>query len=254
MPISDDAQLAADIARDAGQLLLDIRKRTGRVDSEILKAEGDQRSNDLILERLGKERPNDAVLSEEAADSVARLSADRVWIVDPLDGTREFGESGRSDWAVHVALWQKGELTAGAVALPAEDKVFSTAQSIRLAPAHLGGPRLAVSRSRPPAMADQLAKALNGSLVPMGSAGAKAMSVVHGDTDIYAHGGGQYEWDSAAPVAVARHAGLHTSRLDGSPLIYNDENPWLPDLLICRPEYAEQVVEILQRLQSDNPI
>ncbi|MBP7929149.1 MAG: 3'(2'),5'-bisphosphate nucleotidase CysQ [Acidimicrobiia bacterium] len=254
MATPDDHQLAADLAEDAGKHLLDIRKQAGKLDTATLKDEGDRGSNALILQRLKQERPDDAVLSEEAADSDKRLTADRVWIVDPLDGTREFGEEGRTDWAVHVALWEKGDLVAGAVALPAQDKVFSTAKAIGLAPAHKGGPRLAVSRSRPPALAEQLADALGGSLVPMGSAGAKAMSVVQGDSDIYAHGGGQYEWDSAAPVAVARHAGLHTSRLDGSTLVYNEKSPWLPDLLICRPEYAEQIREIIHRLTRDNPL
>jgi 3'(2'), 5'-bisphosphate nucleotidase len=189
--------------------------------------------------------PGDAVLSEEGADDRARLDAERVWIVDPLDGTREFGEPPRTDWAVHVALVIAGDPVAGAVALPARKVVLSTA-----APPTLAGPgptvRLAVSRTRPPAAAALLADALGAELVPMGSAGAKAMAVVLGEADVYAHSGGQYEWDSAAPVAVARAAGLHCSRLDGAPLVYNQPDSWLPDLLICRPELAERVIAALR--------
>jgi 3'(2'), 5'-bisphosphate nucleotidase len=187
-------------------------------------------------------RPDDAVLSEEGADDPVRLAADRVWIIDPLDGTREFSELDRADWAVHVALWERGELVAGAVALPAEQTTLSTVD-VAEAPSRPDGPlRLAVSRSRPPALVIGLAELLDAELVPMGSAGVKAMSVVRGTTDAYVHGGGQYEWDSAAPVAVARAAGLHTSRLDGSPLRYNQRDPYLPDLLVCRPELADRLL------------
>jgi 3'(2'), 5'-bisphosphate nucleotidase len=188
--------------------------------------------------------PGDAVLSEEGKDDLARVGHPRTWIVDPLDGTREFSEPPRDDWAVHVALVAGGVLVAGAVALPARGLTLSTAAPPPLPPVHHGRPRLLVSRTRPTEHAERLAKELNAELVPMGSAGAKAMAVVLGDGDIYAHSGGQYEWDSAAPVAVAAAAGLHTSRLDGAPLIYNQANPWLPDLLICRPEQAEAVIEI----------
>jgi 3'(2'), 5'-bisphosphate nucleotidase len=176
-----------------------------------------------------------------------RLIADRVWIVDPLDGTREFSELDRADWAVHVALWERGELVAGAVALPAEHTTLSTA-AIAAVPARADGPlRLAVSRSRPPALVSELARRLDAELVAMGSAGVKAMSVVRGVTDAYVHGGGQYEWDSAAPVAVARAAGLHTSRLDGSPLRYNQPDPYLPDLVICRPELADRLLAEIEQ-------
>ncbi len=197
------------------------------------------------MARLGELHPEDAVLSEEGKDDARRLDAERVWIIDPLDGTREFGEPPRTDWAVHVALVIGGEPVAGAVALPARGLVLSTA-----APPSLTNPshaiRLAVSRTRPPAAAEQLAGALGAELVPMGSAGAKAMAVVLGEADVYAHSGGQYEWDSAAPVAVARSAGLHCSRLDGAPLVYNRPDSWLPDLLICRPELAERVLAALR--------
>jgi 3'(2'), 5'-bisphosphate nucleotidase len=193
----------------------------------------DRQSHELLVAELARLRPDDAVLSEEGADDPARLTADRVWIVDPLDGTREYGEPGRTDWAVHVALWERGELTAGAVALPAEDRVLSTAD-----PA-VGGPwarheplRLLVSRSRPPEFVQQLAERLGAELVPLGSAGAKAAAVISGGADAYVHSGGQYEWDSAAPVAVARAAGLHTSRIDGSSLRYNQAHPSVPDILI----------------------
>jgi 3'(2'), 5'-bisphosphate nucleotidase len=193
-------------------------------------------SHEFLVAELARLRPADVVLSEEGKDDLGRLAATRVWIVDPLDGTREFGEAGRTDWAVHVALWARGELVAGAVALPARDLVLSTASPPVLAGRDGGdaGPmRILVSRSRPPAFVPQMAADLGAELVPMGSAGAKAAAVILGEYDAYVHGGGQYEWDSAAPVAVARAAGLHTSRIDGSSLIYNQADVSIPDILIC---------------------
>ncbi|HXO45648.1 MAG TPA: 3'(2'),5'-bisphosphate nucleotidase CysQ [Mycobacterium sp.] len=207
------------------------------------KAAGDKRSHDYLMEALARERSDDAVLSEEGVDDPVRLSAQRVWIVDPLDGTREFSELGREDWAVHVALWQSGALVAGAVALPAQGVTLATPDPAR-PPAHSGEPRIVVSRTRPPAVALQVRDQLNGTLVEMGSAGAKVAAVIQGLADIYVHAGGQYEWDSAAPVAVARAAGLHTSRIDGSPLEYNRADPLLPDLVVCRPEYADAVLAV----------
>ena len=241
---TDDNALAAAIATAAGALLLDLRTALVDADLDTIRAEGDRTSNDFILHELDVARPSDAVLSEEAADDLARLVASRVWIVDPLDGTREFGE-GRDDWAVHVALAIDGTVVGAAVALPGLGLTLTAEPAPSLAPAHAGGPRLVVSRTRPPAMAEEVATALGGTLVPLGSAGAKAMAVVRGEADIYLHSGGQYEWDSAAPVGVAAAAGLHTSRLDGSPLRYNQENPWLPDLLICRPELATSVLDLV---------
>jgi 3'(2'), 5'-bisphosphate nucleotidase len=192
---------------------------------------------------LATERPGDAVLSEEGVDDPIRLSADRVWIIDPLDGTREFSELGRDDWAVHVALWQSGELVAGAVALPAQGITLAT-PTVGAPPPGPAKPRVVVSRTRPPAVALDVRAALDGVLVEMGSAGAKVASVVQGLSDVYVHAGGQFEWDSAAPVAVARAAGLHTSRIDGSPLIYNRRDPRLPDVVVCRPELAEAVLSV----------
>lgn len=240
----DDNALAATIATSAGTLLLELRAALGDADLDTLRAEGDRSSNEFILHELARSRPDDSVLSEEAADDLARLTATRVWIVDPLDGTREFGE-GRDDWAVHVALVVEGSVVASAVALPGLDLTLTSDPAPALTPPHDGGPRLVVSRTRPPAIAEEVAAALGGTLVPLGSAGAKAMAVVRGEADVYLHSGGQYEWDSAAPVGVAAAAGLHTSRLDGSPLRYNQENPWLPDLLICRPELATAVLDLV---------
>lgn len=237
---------AAAIATEAGRLLLEVRA-SGLAGAE-LKAAGDERSNQLILARLAEAHPGDAVLSEESADDPARLTARRTWIVDPLDGTREFSEEGRTDWAVHVALVADGELVAGAVALPAQGRTLSTAEPPPPPPAHDGPIRLLVSRTRPSEHAAALAAALGAELVPMGSAGAKVAAVVTGQADVYAHSGGQYEWDSAAPVAVARAAGLHASRLDGSPLRYNRPDPWLPDLLVCRADLAERVLDALRSL------
>ena len=207
------------------------------------KDAGDKQSDDFLMEALVAERPGDAVLSEEGADNPVRLSAERVWIVDPLDGTREFSELGRDDWAVHVALWQAGELVAGAVALPAQGVTLAT-PDVAIPPPGPSSPRIVVSRTRPPAIALAVRDALNGTLVEMGSAGAKVAAVVQGHADVYVHAGGQYEWDSAAPVAVARAAGLHTSRIDSSPLVYNRPDPLLPDLVVCRPELAEAVLSV----------
>ncbi|SFF51545.1 3'(2'),5'-bisphosphate nucleotidase CysQ [Blastococcus tunisiensis] len=247
MPPRSDSDLARELAASAGALLLQVRGRPF-ADAAARQAAGDAEAQRFLAGRLGELRPGDAVLSEEAADDAVRLGADRVWIVDPLDGTREFAEPGRSDWAVHVALWERGELTAGAVAIPAEGLTLTTGEPPAV-PERADGPvRLAVSRSRPPALVQDLAAALGGELVPMGSAGVKAMAVVRGQADAYVHGGGQYEWDSAAPVAVARAAGLHTSRLDGTPLRYNQPDPWLPDLLICRPELADRLLAALAEL------
>ena len=213
-----------------------------------LKDAGDARSHELLMSELHRERPGDAILSEEGADDLARLDAERVWIVDPLDGTREFGERPRDDWAVHVALWERGRLVAGAVARPARGDVLST-QDPPARPTGIPATiRLAVSRTRPPAFVTALAERIGAELVPMGSAGIKAMAVLDDTVDAYVHAGGQYEWDSAAPVAVALSAGLHTSRIDGSPLAYNRKDPLLPDLLICRPEIAGLLLETIADL------
>jgi 3'(2'), 5'-bisphosphate nucleotidase len=242
-----DHDTASALATAAGELLLRVRDRSF-TDATARKAAGDAEAQRFLAEQLTALRPDDAVLSEEAADDPIRLVSDRVWIIDPLDGTREFSELDRADWAVHVALWQRGDLTAGAVALPAERITLSTGQP-PVVPARPAGPvRLAVSRSRPPALVQTLAGRLGAELVPMGSAGVKTMAVVRGAADAYVHGGGQYEWDSAAPVAVARAAGLHTSRLDGSPLRYNQADPYLPDLVVCRPELADELLAAIAAL------
>ena len=238
-----DHELAALLAAEAGRLLLDVRAEFADAAAQDRKDAGDKRSHDFLMAALVAERPDDAVLSEEGVDDPVRLSAQRVWIVDPLDGTREFSELDRTDWAVHVALWEAGELVAGAVALPAQDITLAT-PSVAAPPPPPAVPRIVVSRTRPPAVALEVKEALGGELVEMGSAGAKVASVVQGLSDVYVHAGGQYEWDSAAPVAVARAAGLHTSRIDGSPLIYNQRDSKLPDLIVCRPELAEAVLAV----------
>jgi len=241
-----DHALAARLATEAGALLLDVRAEFADASVEDRKAVGDKRSHDFLVEALAAARPQDAVLSEEGVDDPVRLSATRVWIVDPLDGTREFSELGRTDWAVHVALWESGELVAGAVALPAQNVTLAT-PTVVAPPASPVAPRVVVSRTRPPAVALAVKDALGGTLVEMGSAGAKVASVVQGISDAYVHAGGQYEWDSAAPVAVARAAGLHTSRIDGSPLVYNQRDSKLPDLIVCRPELADAVLAVTTR-------
>jgi 3'(2'), 5'-bisphosphate nucleotidase len=238
-----DANLAADLARRAGELLLRIRAERAADGPRALGRAGDHGSNDFLLGRLAELRPGDAVLSEESADSPARLTAERVWIIDPLDGTREFTMPGRDDWAVHVALHTQGRgITAAAVAMPALGEVRSTADPTPASTSSRTRPRIVVSDSRPPGFAGPVADALGAELVPMGSAGAKAMAVVRGDADAYVHAGGQWEWDSAAPVGVAVAAGLRACRIDGSPLRYNQPRPYLPDLVICRPELADDIL------------
>ena len=250
---SADHRLAAALASEAGDLLVALRADlvAAGAESAQLKDQGDRRSHELLMARLADVMAaGDAVLSEEGRDDLARLDHRRVWIVDPLDGTREFGEPPRQDWAVHVALAVDGVAVAGAVALPALGMTLSTETAPELAAPHGGAPRVIVSRTRPPAAATWLAEQLNGDLIEMGSAGAKAMAVVRGEADVYAHSGGQYEWDSCAPVAVAAAAGLHVSRLDGSELRYNNADPYLPDLLICRPELAGPVLEALAGFEA----
>jgi 3'(2'), 5'-bisphosphate nucleotidase len=239
-----DAALAADVAADAGKLLLAVREEMGFFDPYDLGDAGDKRANMLILDRLRAERPDDAVLSEEAVDDLSRVHADRVWIVDPVDGTREFSLPGREDWAVHIALWQRGGgITDAAVALPARGEVYRT-DTVSAPPQRTDGPiRITASASRPPAVLWRLRERLDIQTVRIGSAGAKAMAVVRGDVDAYIHAGGQWEWDSAAPAGVVQAAGLHASRLDGSPLIYNRRDPYLPDLLMCRAELADVLLE-----------
>ncbi len=238
-----DHLVASRAAERAGELLLALREELADASADERKAEGDKRSHDFLMKELADERPGDVVLSEEGVDNPARLTAERVWIVDPLDGTREYSELGRDDWAVHVALWQNGDLVAGAVALPARGVTLAT-PTVAPPPPAPPAPRIIVSRTRPPAIALAVRNALNGTLVEMGSAGAKVAAVVQGRADVYVHAGGQYEWDSAAPVAVARAAGLHTSRIDGSPLVYNQADVLLPDLVVCRPELAAPVLTV----------
>ncbi len=237
-----DHEVARDLATSAGELLLALR--TTGLEGKELKDAGDREAHVHLMAELARLRPADGVLSEEGAADPARLSMSRVWIVDPLDGTREYSEPPRDDWAVHVALCLDGTATIGAVALPARGRTLATGADLPVLTPYAGKPRLAVSRTRPSEHSARLAEALDGVLVPMGSAGAKAMAVVLGEIEVYAHSGGQYEWDSAAPVAVAAAAGLHVSRLDGSPLVYNRDDPYLPDLLVCRPEYAATAIEV----------
>jgi len=234
--------VAIAVADEAGRLLLEVRAELARAGARRLGEEGDRRSHALIADRIAALRPHDAILSEEGADDPGRLECRRVWIIDPLDGTREYGEPPRDDWAVHVALCVDGAAAAGAVVLPAQGRSYGTADAPRALPPAPRRLRIAVSRSRPPRLAGMVASALDADLLPMGSAGAKAMAILAGVVDIYLHAGGQYEWDSAAPVAVALAAGLHASRLDGSELRYNRPDPYMPDLLICRPELAAAVL------------
>lgn len=239
----NDSELAAHLAEVAGRLLLEVRA-SGLLSLKALGKAGDQTANQFLCHALREQRPDDGLLSEEEKDNADRLSKSRVWIIDPVDGTREYGEE-RTDWAVHVALAIDGVPTIGAVALPGLDLVLRTDRPQPLPPA-AEKPRMLVSRTRPAAEAVAVAEKIGAELVPMGSAGAKAMAVVRGEAEIYLHTGGQYEWDSCAPAAVAAAYGLHISRVDGSPLVYNQADVYMPDLLICRPEWAEPVLGLVR--------
>lgn len=238
----NDAELAAHLAEAAGRILLDVRA-SGLLSLQALGKAGDATANQFLVHALREHRPEDGLLSEEEKDNPDRLAKNRVWIVDPVDGTREYGEE-RADWAVHVALAINGVPSVGAVALPGLDLVLRSDRPMPL-PAMAETPRMLVSRTRPAKEAVEVAEKIGAVLVPMGSAGAKAMAVVRGEAEIYLHTGGQYEWDSCAPAAVAAAHGLHVSRVDGSPLIYNQPDTYMPDLLICRRDWAEKVLSLV---------
>jgi len=238
-----DGELAAHLAETAGRILLEVRA-SGLFQGKALGKAGDHTANAFLCPAIHAQRPDDGLLSEERKDTPERLEKSRVWIVDPVDGTREYGEE-RTDWAVHVALTVDGLPVAGAVALPGLGVVLRSDEIVEVPPAP-ETLRMVVSRTRPAAEALAVAEALGAELVPMGSAGAKAMAVIRGEADIYLHSGGQYEWDSCAPVAVAAAHGLHCSRIDGTPLIYNQADIYLPDLLICRKEHATRILELVR--------
>lgn len=244
-----DGDLAAHLAEVAGRILVEVRSSRLFSPKALGKA-GDQTANQFLCHALREARPDDGLLSEEEKDNAARLDKSRVWIVDPVDGTREYGEA-RSDWAVHVGMAVDGAPTLGAVALPGLDggTILRSDQPVAVPPAPQKL-RMVVSRTRPAAEAVAVADALDAELVPMGSAGAKAMAVILGQADIYLHSGGQYEWDSMAPAAVAIAHGLHASRIDGSPLLYNQRDVYLPDLLICRKEHANRVLGLVAALSK----
>jgi 3'(2'), 5'-bisphosphate nucleotidase len=256
--VADDHALARELAAEAGRRLLDLRARGG--DPDVLRKAGDRLSHEFLAAELARRRPGDVLLSEEGADNPARLPASRVWIVDPLDGTREYGETGRTDWAIHVALWERagedgaGELAAGAVALPAQGRILATPDSFPQVsdyrkPRGATAPmRIVVSRTRAPRLVRDISDLIGAELVPLGSAGAKVAAVVCGEADAYVHGGGFYEWDTAAPVAVARAAGCHASRIDGSALGYNRADLKIPDILVCRPAFAGPLLEAIREV------
>jgi 3'(2'), 5'-bisphosphate nucleotidase len=243
-----DHRLAASIAAEASELLLSLRASPDADDAASARARGDRLSHELIVRRLSTERPGDQVLSEEG--SRAANDGGRTWVVDPLDGTREFGEPGREDWAVHVALVVDEAVVAGAVALPARGVVLSTGAPPTLPAPERRRPRIVVSRTRPPAFAEAFAETIGGDIVPLGSAGAKTAAVVTGEADVFVHAGGQYAWDTAAPVAIALAAGAHVSRLDGSPMRFDCADPWTPEILVCRPELRDAALAALAVLAS----
>ena len=242
-----DQQLASRVATEAGAMLVELRDDlvAEGIHYWDLKDEGDVAGHRYIMSALMAARPDDVILSEEAADNRRRLNAERVWIIDPIDGTNEFAEHPRHDWAIHIALWESGEITAASVALPTLGITFDASPAAVVPPSTREKPLLVTSRSRNPYCAVMVANALGCDVARLGSAGAKAMAIVMGEADIYVHDGGMYQWDSAAPSAVAKAAGLHVSRIDGSPLKYNQESLWLPDFLVCRTELAEPALSAL---------
>ena len=242
----NDDELSIELARVTGQRLVVLREELIEKGTTMwnLKDSGDMLAHHFLMDAFTALRPQDSVLSEEGSDDRRRLAADRVWIIDPLDGTNEYGE-GRSDWAVHIALWEKGKLTSGAVSLPSIESVFGVNPPVEIAPRPSGKPRLVTSRNRAPYAAVLVAEHLNCDAFRLGSAGAKAMSILMNESDIYVHDGGMNQWDSAAPAVVAMAAGLHASRLDGSPLIYNAADTWLPDFFVCRPEFTDDILEAI---------
>ena len=244
-----DLELAARLARQAGELLVQLRERARQngISPEKLKSMGDSSAQTFLGHALRELRPADAVLSEEAHDDASRTMSQRVWIIDPLDGTREFSE-GRQDWAVHVALWVSGTLSVGAVALPGLGIVLDSGTAPQTWAPLVGPLRMAVSRSRASGLVTALAGKLGATLVPMGSAGYKVGAVIRGEVDAYVHSGGQYEWDSAAPVVVAESRGLHVSRIDGSNLEYNQVDPYLPDVLVCRKDVATMLLREIEQI------
>ncbi len=244
----DDARLTYLLAQGTGDILKGVRT-VGVLRGRNLGDAGDDLAQNWIARVLEQHRPDDGVLSEEAADNAERLGKDRVWIIDPLDGTKEFA-TGRQDWAVHISLVENGVPTHAAVALPDLGVVFRSDEARAVS-----GPyarKIVRSHNRPPQVAEHVAEKLGFENVGLGSAGAKAMHVLLGDYDAYIHAGGQYEWDSAAPVGVAKAAGLHCSRLDGRELTYNNKDTYLPDLLICRPELADEILELTAGFLTEN--
>lgn len=243
--LESDAELAAKLAEYAGRIAIEVRD-SGLIDGKPLGSAGDKIANAFLMKAIARQRPDDGVLSEESRDTLERLHKDRVWIIDPVDGTREYGER-RSDWAVHVGLSIGGKAIVGAVALPGVPQIMRS-DRIAMLPAAPSQLRMVVSRTRPAKEAVAVAEALGAELVPMGSAGAKAMAIIRGEADIYLHSGGQYEWDNCAPVAVASAYGLHCSRIDGAPLVYNRADVSLPDLLICRKQHADRVLKLVSEI------
>ena len=241
MSAADDTQLALALARAAGAIAIEVRAN-GLLEGRALGDAGDKTVNAFLMAALRQHRPEDAILSEESEDDPARLAHSRVWIIDPVDGTREYAE-GRDDWAIHIGLAVDGKAHTGAVGLPALDVVLTSTPGtpVNAPPTR----KMVVSRTRPPAVAESVSAALDLELVGMGSAGAKAMAVVRGEADAYLHSGGQFEWDNCAPVAVAQAHGLHCSRIDGEPLAYNRAGASLPDLLICREDLAQPILRAI---------
>lgn len=265
---NEDAELARTVAQGAGQLLLELRESYGEIEPDdkeranALRKEGDRASHEYIAAALSAARPDDAVLSEEGADSDVRLSASRVWIVDPLDGTYEYGQN-RADFAVHIVLWNtegQARLEAGVVDLPAQGLTRSVLDlDPQLGELPTNRPiRIVASRSRPPATLAQTVHHLSGSLseagithegvevVDVGSVGAKVNEILSGRAEAYIHDTGFYEWDVAAPLNVAHHYGLHAEHIDGQPVVFNQMPPYVNNLVVARADLHGFVMDALR--------
>ncbi len=243
-----DSRLTNQIAEGCGNILKGVRT-SGLLRGLALGDAGDTLAQEWISRVLAQHRPDDGFLSEEDTDDLSRLDKKRVWIVDPLDGTKEFS-TGRQDWAIHIALVIDGKPAHAAVGMPDLGVTFKSSEARAVT-----GPlarRFVVSRNRPPQVASYIAEQMGYTTRGIGSAGAKAMQVLLGDFDGYIHAGGQYEWDQAAPVGVALAAGLWCSRLDGSEITFNQEDTYIPDLLICRPEIKDEVLAHAAQFAADN--
>lgn len=245
--MTTDHELARTLASTAGEFLVDYQRDGLAADrwGEWLGADGDAAAHDVIIEQLHSARPDDAWLSEEGRDDPEERSmSERAWVIDPLDGSADFGR-GTNEWAVHVALTERGSATAGAVAVPGLGRVFSTDEATAVGSRTDRAPVVVTGRARHWTDGQRVAGALSGELVVCGSAGVKAMLVVAGVADIYVHAGALYEWDVCAPAIVAQAHGLVAVAPDGAELRFNKSRPVVPGVVITHPDLLDATLAAL---------